>query len=130
MADPENAGPFRADYLTRFQPGNPGKPKGTKHKLQEAFVKDVYAAWQEKGAAAIDAMIADKPGDFVKTVASLIPKETTLNINDTSELTDDELAERIRTLAAQLAPFLSDGTGAANERGEGSGSAQLATRVH
>lgn len=113
-----------------FEPGNPGKPKGAKHKLQESFVKDVYAAWQERGAAAVNAMIDEKPGDFVKVVASLIPKETTLNINDHSELTDDELAERIRSLAAQLAPFLSDGTGTTDGAGEGSASAQLASRVH
>jgi len=113
-----------------FEPGNPGKPKGAKHKLQESFVKDVYAAWKERGAAAVNAMIDEKPGDFVKVVASLIPKEATLNINDHSELTDDELADRIRSLAAQLAPFLSDGTGATDGAGEGSASAQLASRVH
>lgn len=131
MSDnPENTGEVRADYLTRFQPGNPGKPKGVKHKIQEDFLKDVHEAWQAKGKAAIDAMIEDKPGDFVKVVAGLIPKEATLNINDHSELTDAELAERVRALAAQLAPFLTDGTGAA-ECGTGSeGRAQIASRVH
>lgn len=94
-----------------FQPGNPGKPKGAKHRLQEDFVKDVQAAWTEKGKEAIAMMIADKPGDFVKMVASLMPKDVTLNINDNSEMTDDELTRRIRDLAAQLSPFLLDGTG-------------------
>ena len=70
-----------------FQPGNPGKPKGAKHRLQEDFVKDVQAAWEEKG------------------------RDVTLNINDNSEMTDDELTRRIRDLAAQLSPFLLDGTG-------------------
>lgn len=94
-----------------FQPGNPGKPKGVKHKLQEDFLKDVQAAWETKGAQAIADMIEEKPGDFVKMVASLIPKEATLNINDNSEMTDDELAKRVRELAAQLSPFLIGGTG-------------------
>lgn len=111
MTQPENTGKIRADYLTRFQPGNPGKPKGAKHRLQEDFVKDVQAAWEEKGKQAIDDMIADKPGDFVKMVASLMPKDVTLNINDNSEMTDDELTGRIRDLAAQLSPFLLNGTG-------------------
>ena len=131
MSDkPENTGVIRADYLTRFQPGNPGKPKGARNKLQEDFLKDVLAAWETSGAQAITDMIADKPGDFVKMVAGLMPKEATLNIHDHSEMTDDELAERIRTLAAQLAPFLTDGTGATDEGGEGAGRASLTPRVH
>lgn len=131
MSDnPENTGEVRADVLTRFQPGNPGKPKGVKHKMQEDFLRDIHNAWQDKGAAAIDAMIANKPGDFVKVVAGLMPKEATLNINDHSELTDAELTERVRSLAAQLAPFLIDGTGAAEEGTVGEGRAQIASRVH
>ena len=113
-----------------FEPGNPGRPKGARNKLQERIVEDIYEAWQDKGAAAIDAMIADKPGDFVKVVAGLMPKEATLNINDHSELTDAELTERVRSLAAQLAPFLVDGTGAAEEGTVSEGRAQIASRVH
>ncbi len=127
----ENTG---ANHDTRWKPGqsgNPaGKPKGARHKLQEDFLKDVLAAWEDKGAVAIDEMIADKPGDFVKMVAGLMPKEATLNINDTSDLTDDEIADRIRSLAAQLAPFLTDGTGATDQVGEGSGGKALTSRVH
>ena len=108
---PENTAAIRADHLTRFKPGNPGKPKGARHKLQEDFLKDVLSAWERNGAVAIEQMIADKPGDFVKMVAGLMPKEATLNINDHSEMSDDELAERVRSLAAQLSPFLLGGTG-------------------
>lgn len=113
-----------------FEPGNPGKPKGVKHKMQEDFLRDIHNAWQEHGAAAIEAMIADKPGDFVKVVAGLMPKEATLNINDHSELTDAELAERVRSLAAQLAPFLIDGIGAAEGGTGGEGRAQITSGVH
>lgn len=113
-----------------FEPGNPGKPKGVRHKLQEDFLKDVQAEWETSGAQAIRDMITDKPGAFVKMVASLMPKEATLNINDHSELTDAELTERVRSIAAQLAPFLIDGTGAAEEGNGSEGSAQVASRVH
>jgi hypothetical protein len=124
---PENTGSKQA--LTQWKPGqsgNPaGKPKGAKHRLQEDFVKDVQAAWEEKGKEAITMMIADKPGDFVKMVASLMPKDITLNINDNSEMTDDELTSRIRDLAAQLSPFLLNGTGdAATGTNDAAGSEQ------
>jgi len=132
MADTENTDAKQKPWL--FQPGqsgNPaGKPKGAKHRLQEDFVKDVQAAWETSGPAAIDAMIADKPGDFVKMVASLMPKEATLTINDHSELTDAELADRVRALAAQLAPFLADGTGAASTIDASEAGKAIASRVH
>lgn len=126
--------PPKQSGLTPWKPGqsgNPnGRPKGSRNKLQEDFLSDVLDAWQEKGKLAIDLMIADKPGDFVKMVAGLMPKEATLNINDHSEMTDDELAERVRNLATQLAPFLTDGIGDA-EAGVGDTQGEaIATRVH
>lgn len=133
MADPENTRAIRGDGLPvgkPFQPGNPGKPKGAKHRLQEDFIKDVQAAWETKGAEALTMMIADKPGDFVKMVASLMPKEATLNINDNSEMTDDELAERVRSLASQLSPFLLGGTGDATEGTGSTAGAQEPPIVH
>lgn len=113
------------------QSGNPaGRPKGSKNKLQEDFLGDVLSAWETRGAQAIDDMINDKPGDFVKMVAGLMPKEATLNINDNSELTDDELAERVRSLAAQLSPFLFDGTGDVAEGTIRTSSAQKPSGIH
>lgn len=133
MDDRVNTGAIREDGVPvgkPFQPGNPGKPKGARNKLQEDFIKDVHAAWEAKGKEAIDLMIADKPGDFVKMCASLMPKEATLNINDNSELTDDELAERVRSLAAQLSPFLFDGTGDIAEGTIRTAGAQKPVGVH
>jgi len=102
-----------------FKPGesgNPaGRPKGARSKLGEQFCQDVYAKWQEQGERCIDAMIADKPGDFVKLVATMLPKEMNLNVQDHSDMSDEELHERIRNLAAQLSPFLGDGIGNADE---------------
>lgn len=130
MPDTENTVEKRSNEATRFKPGNPGKPKGVKHRLQENFLKDVHEAWEQNGATAIQQMIADKPGDFVKMVASLMPKEATLNINDNSEMTDDELAERVRSLATQLAPFLTGGTGDIAEGTSNTASAQKSAIVH
>lgn len=76
--------------------GNPaGRPKGSRPALAEAFLADVYAEWQEQGRAAVKAMIDDRPGDFVKVVASLMPKDVNLNVSPMDDLTDGELADLI-----------------------------------
>lgn len=60
------------------QSGNPaGRPKGARSKLGEAFVDALLSDWQENGVKAIIDMRKERPGDYVKVVASLLPKEIT-----------------------------------------------------
>ncbi len=40
-------------------------------------------------------MIAEKPGDFIRVVATQMPKELQIAQNPLSDLTDDELADAI-----------------------------------
>ncbi|GAB6854054.1 DUF5681 domain-containing protein [Asaia astilbis] len=64
---------------TSFKPGqiaNPaGRPKGTRNKLSENFVAALYADFEENGQQAIEMMRIEKPGDYVKVVASLVPSQ-------------------------------------------------------
>lgn len=99
-------GPGKPPLETRFQPGNPGRQPGSRNKLQAKFYEDLYAKWQEHGVKAIESMIVDKPGDFVKVVASVLPKEMNVNVNQFAEMSDDELIARIRQLDALVRPFL------------------------
>ena len=85
------------------QSGNPkGRPKGSRNKLAETFWADLYQAWQASGIYAIDRMIAEKPGDFVRVVATQMPKELNINNNPLSDLTDDELADAIAFIKASM----------------------------
>jgi hypothetical protein len=60
------------------QSGNPaGKPKGARNKLSEDFFKEMAKAFEDRGAAALAAMIEESPRDFIKTIASLQSKELT-----------------------------------------------------
>lgn len=121
----------RDETTGRFLTGNigGGRPKGARNKLAENFLADVLAEWESHGAVAVSDMREKNPGDFVKMVASLLPKEMTLNVNNDIEMTDDELRERIRSLADSLAPFLA-GAGAA-EAGDGAAaSAAIPPQLH
>jgi hypothetical protein len=60
------------------QSGNPaGRPKGARGKLSEDFFKALAADFADNGAAAIEKMRIERPGDYAKMVAGLQTKEMT-----------------------------------------------------
>lgn len=100
------------------QSGNPkGRPKGSKNKLSEEFLADLLADWQQGGVAALKEARANKPTEYCKLVASLVPKEITVK-NDLSEFSDEQLAA-LGELAASL---LGDVAGVAGKDRKGNGS--------
>ncbi len=64
---------------TRFKPGqsgNPaGRPKGARSKLADAFIDALYEDFKINGIASIKDMRDARPGDYVKVLASILPKE-------------------------------------------------------
>jgi hypothetical protein len=58
------------------QSGNPkGRPKGSRDKINEAFIREMVAAWEIHGRAAIEKVAKADPTNFVKIAASLLPKD-------------------------------------------------------
>jgi hypothetical protein len=87
----------------KFGPGNAGKPKGARHKISEAFLKDVLADWAEGGASVLKTLRAERPDLYVKVVAELLPKEIELKaehdhthraVSSTSQWLERLLGER------------------------------------
>lgn len=119
---PENTGPIK-DELGRFVPGvsgNPaGKPKGARTKLGEMFLEALRDDFEANGVVAIVKVREDRPQDYLRVIASLMPKDLNLNVNNLDAATDDELVQRLRDLESVIRPFLgiegsgghSDGTG-------------------
>lgn len=83
--------------------GNPvGRPKGSRNKLGFAFIEDMYAAWQAKGKEAIDRVIEERPHEFIKSVASILPREIEVKTTVVQEMSDDELAAALVALRSAL----------------------------
>ena len=127
---PETTGEIRADHLTRFKPGNPGRPKGSRNKLAEAFTQALHDDFMEHGETVIATVRAEKPDQYLKVIASLVPKDVNLNVNNMDEMTDAELAERIQSLATTLAPFIAGGTGNADQGANDTQSASQSAGLH
>src|SRR5262245_29391641 len=89
----------------RFQPGNPGRPKGSRNKLGEHFISALAEDFAQHGAAVIERVRIEQPAVYVKVVASLLPKDVNLNVNNLDNLTDEQLLERLRVLTKQVAPL-------------------------
>jgi hypothetical protein len=87
----------------RFQPGNPGRPKGARNKLNEDFIQALAEDFKDHGVAAIKSMREDKPNEYVKVVASLLPKHVEVKDGTLDEAERDELAALLDAVRAARA---------------------------
>jgi hypothetical protein len=72
-----------------------GRPKGSRNKLGAAFLDALHADWQVHGADAIARVRQDRPQDYLKVVASTLPKDLHVRdarTSDPRELSDEDLA--------------------------------------
>jgi hypothetical protein len=89
---------------SRFRPGESGqpasRPTGSRRRLLARFVDDLYRDWDKNGAKAIRTVRRTRPHEYLRAVIAILPKEIKIEHGD--EMTDDELDQEIRQLAAAL----------------------------
>lgn len=63
--------------------GNPrGRPRGRRDAITNAFLKNLEADWRENGVKALIDARTKSPVEYVKLVASLLPKNVELDASD------------------------------------------------
>jgi hypothetical protein len=119
----EQPKPEKDPATGRFVTGNigGGRPKGAKAKLGEMFLEALRDDFEVNGVTAIVEVRETRPQDYLKVIASLMPKDLNLNVNNLDDATDAELVQRLRDLESVIRPFLAaEGSG---NVGEGAGQA-------
>jgi hypothetical protein len=89
---------IKGRFVNGAKPG-PGRPRGARSKLGEAFLEDLRDAWLEHGVDALRRCIRDDPSVFVRTIAGLLPRDVNLNIDVVDPA---EFVSKFRTAQALL----------------------------
>lgn len=85
------------------QSGNPkGRPRGARQRLGEQFLVDMLADWEAHGAEAIVKVRDKNPSQYLRVVASILPKELNVRVNELDELTDEQLLAQLARVYQEL----------------------------
>ena len=83
------------DEKGQFLDGHPklgGRRRGSRNKLGEAFIADLYEDWKNHGTDVIVKVRDERPAAYLKVVASLLPKQLEIKDDMFADLTDEQLA--------------------------------------
>lgn len=95
-------GAFKPGYDPRRVVG-PGRPKGSRNKLGEDFLKAMAEDFEQHGKVAIEAVRAEKPDAYLKVIASILPKQIDLSVNEFDGMSDDQLRSAVTAALRDLA---------------------------
>jgi Family of unknown function (DUF5681) len=89
------------------QSGNPaGRPKGSKNKLAESFIADLFDDWQQRGPDVIKRVAEERPHEYLKIIAHLLPKDVNLKVSNLDDLSDEQLLRKLNALTEMARPLL------------------------
>lgn len=69
-----------------------GRPKGSRNKLGEDFLSALQESFEKHGPETIEKVRTERPHEYLKVVASILPKELNVRTDALNEMSDDDLA--------------------------------------
>lgn len=79
--------------------GNPnGRPKGARSRLSETFLADLAEHWQANGKTALQAAYEKNPVEYVRVVASLLPKNVAVDVDVKFERIERVIVDDVRVI--------------------------------
>jgi hypothetical protein len=103
----KKAGKASPPVENQFKPGHPsanpaGRPKGSRNKLGEAFIEALHADFMDHGPTVIEAVRVEKPDQYLKVIASILPKQLEIKNDAFEGMSDDELAALVAAARSAL----------------------------
>lgn len=92
--------------MTLFQPGMKkigGRRKGARDRISTSFLEELAKDFEEHGAEVIKIARIERPVDYLKVVASVLPKEFEITDSRLEEISDGELDALIELARQQRA---------------------------
>ena len=90
--------------------GSPGRPKGARNRLAARVFEDIFAHWCTpaapgselcKGQEALETLYKEKPGEYLRLTASVLPKEFVFE-NVVSDLDDEQIDDLLVALRQRM----------------------------
>ena len=79
-----------------------GRPKGSRNKLGEAFIEALHDDFLANGPAVIETVRVEKPDQYLKVIASILPKQLEIKSDAFEGMSDDELAALVAAARSAL----------------------------
>jgi hypothetical protein len=86
--------PAKDGQSGRFLPGNnggPGRPKGARSMLAEAFIESLQKTWSEHGDAVLSRLVDEDPASVLRAMIAIMPKELDPNVNRYDDMSLEQL---------------------------------------
>jgi hypothetical protein len=87
--------------MSKFEPGHGtkgGRPQGSRNKLVNAFIDALFQDFSQYGPAVIKIARIERPTDYLRIVAGLVPKELLVQESAFAGMSDEEIAETLLTI--------------------------------
>src|SRR5262249_44002363 len=91
--------------MSLFQAGQPrtgGRARGVRNKIAHAFLTDLLEEWSAGGREALRIARIEDPVRFSAMVASLLPKEMSIEVGPLQEISDDQLTAYLEHAEREL----------------------------
>jgi hypothetical protein len=76
-----------------------GRPKGSRNRLQKAFVDAIAKDFEEHGEGIIRIVRTEEPAVYLKLIASILPKEFLVEAREVEHMTDEEIRTALDALS-------------------------------
>src|SRR5262245_26932792 len=108
--------------MSLFQPGQPktgGRARGVRNRLSHAFLTALAEDFEQHGIEAIRICRVERPNEYLRVIAHLMPKELEVTVGPLQEISDvelEKLIEHARAKIIDLAPSPGGGENSETDR--------------